>query len=76
MLVFTMDDRGGWFEHETGEIKWIGSLAETIDWIYTELLANREPERFSRRSLAYSQVHYAFTFQGCFRLNSLAPRCR
>ena len=48
MLVFTMDDRGGWFEHETGGIQWIGSLPETMDWIYAELLANREPERDSR----------------------------
>lgn len=46
MLVYTEDDRGGWLEHEEGYVHWLGSIAETIDWVFTELLADREPDAF------------------------------
>lgn len=44
MLFYTTDDRGGWFCHENGHFHLLGTVAETIDWVYSELLANRCPE--------------------------------
>jgi hypothetical protein len=44
MLVYTTDERGGMLSHETGRIHWLGSLVDSIDWIYGELLAKRTPE--------------------------------
>lgn len=44
MLIYTEDGRGGWFCHENGKIHLLGTVADTIEWVYGELLANRCPE--------------------------------
>lgn len=46
MLVYTGDDRGGWLWHENGQIHFIGSVADTLEWVFSELLAYRRPELF------------------------------
>ena len=43
-MVYSNQDRAGWFCHETGQIKWIGSIADMINWVFGELLNNRPPE--------------------------------
>jgi hypothetical protein len=43
MLIYTQDDRGGWLCHENGKIYLLGSVRETINWVYEELLADRCP---------------------------------
>jgi hypothetical protein len=48
MLVYTDDGRGGWLEHEEGYVRWIGSIAETIEWVFAELLAGREPDAYPK----------------------------
>lgn len=44
MLIYTHDDRGGWLCHENGRVHLLGTVAETIDWVYAELLADRAPD--------------------------------
>jgi hypothetical protein len=44
MLVFTTDGRGGWLNLGGHEIRLIGSVTDTIDWVYGELLAGRGPD--------------------------------
>ncbi|HUE73040.1 MAG TPA: hypothetical protein VMP01_19300 [Pirellulaceae bacterium] len=44
MLFYTQDGRGGWFWHETGYLHGLGSIGDTIEWVYSELLADRTPE--------------------------------
>jgi hypothetical protein len=44
MLIYTPDDRGGWLNHESHQVHLIGSITETINWVYSELLTNRCPE--------------------------------
>jgi hypothetical protein len=44
MLFYTLDGRGGWFCHENGYLHGLGSISDTIDWVYSELLADRTPE--------------------------------
>lgn len=44
MIVYTQDDRGGWLSHESGRFLPLGTVAETIDWVYGELLAGRVPD--------------------------------
>lgn len=44
MMIYSNDDRGGWLCHENGHIHWLGSVADMINWIFGELLNNREPE--------------------------------
>jgi hypothetical protein len=44
LLLFTSDGRGGWLCHENGHIHLLGTIEETINWIYSELLADRCPE--------------------------------
>jgi hypothetical protein len=44
ILFYTADGRGGWFCHENGHFHVLGTVAETIEWVYSELLANRCPE--------------------------------
>ena len=46
MIVYTADGRGGWLCHENGEIRLLGSVLDTIDWVYGELLADRCPDFF------------------------------
>jgi hypothetical protein len=43
VLIYTIDDRGGWLRPRTGEVVLLGSVAETLDWVFAELLAGREP---------------------------------
>ena len=49
MILYTADGRGGWLCHENGEIHLLGSVADTIDWIYGELLADCCPDFFVER---------------------------
>jgi hypothetical protein len=44
MLIYSTKDRGGWLSHETSHIHWLGSIADAINWVYGELLANRTPD--------------------------------
>lgn len=44
MLIYSLDNRGGWLCHETGEIHWMGTIADTINWVFGEMLEGREPD--------------------------------
>jgi hypothetical protein len=44
MLAYTQDDRAGWVSHETGKIHLLGSIEDTVNWVFAELLANRCPD--------------------------------
>ena len=44
MLFFTNDDRAGWAAHDWPETRMLGTVADAINWIYAELLANRCPD--------------------------------
>lgn len=44
MMIYSVDDRGGWLCHENGHIHWLGSITDTVNWMFGELLKNREPE--------------------------------
>ncbi len=44
MLIWTDDGRGGWFCHENGRIHLLGTIEDTIDWVYAELQADRCPD--------------------------------
>lgn len=43
-LIWSMDGCGGWFSLETHKIHLLGSIADTIDWVYNELIHHRCPE--------------------------------
>jgi hypothetical protein len=47
MIIYTADGRGGWPNHGSHEIRLLGSVVDTIDWVYGELLADRCPDYFS-----------------------------
>jgi hypothetical protein len=42
MLIYTRDDHGGWVAMG-GKVHMLGTIEETLEWIYGELLANRPP---------------------------------
>lgn len=43
-LLFTADGRAGWISHEGDNyVHLLGSVGETVDWVFAELLANRDP---------------------------------
>ena len=44
MIIYTAEGRGGWLCHENGKIHLLGTIEDTIEWVYSELLANRFPE--------------------------------
>lgn len=44
MLIYTADGRGGWFCHENGKIHLLGTIEDTIEWVYSELQADRCPD--------------------------------
>lgn len=44
MLIYTSDGRGGWLCHENGHIHLLGTIEETINWVYAELMASRTPQ--------------------------------
>ena len=44
MLFYTLDGRGGWFCHENGYLHALGTIEDTIEWVYGEFLAGRTPE--------------------------------
>jgi hypothetical protein len=44
MLIYASDGRGGWLCHENGKIHLLGSVLDTIDWVFGELLADRCPD--------------------------------
>jgi hypothetical protein len=43
-LIYSQDGRGGWLCHEHGLVHWLGSIADLIEWIFSELLSKRQPE--------------------------------
>jgi hypothetical protein len=49
MAICTTDGRGGWLNFSEGEITLLGSVFDTIDWVYGELLADRSPDYFAVR---------------------------
>jgi len=44
MLIYTYDGQGGWFTHDTHHVHLLGTIEETIDWIFTQLLARSDPK--------------------------------
>lgn len=44
MIIYTLDGRGGWACHENGKIHLLGTIEDTINWVFAELIANRCPE--------------------------------
>jgi hypothetical protein len=44
VLIWTPDDVGGWVDHETGNIKIIGTIEATINSVYRTLNANKCPD--------------------------------
>lgn len=46
MIIYSTDGRGGWLNKGSHEIRLLGSVLETIDWVYGELLADRCPDFF------------------------------
>ena len=44
MLIYTEDGRGGWLCHENGKIHPLGTVVDTIEWVYSELQADRCPD--------------------------------
>jgi len=49
MVICTTDGRGGWLNYGEGEIVLLGSVLDTLDWVYGELLADRSPDYFAVR---------------------------
>jgi hypothetical protein len=44
MVIYTAGGRGGWWCHENNHVHLLGTIEETLDWVYGELLAGRCPE--------------------------------
>ena len=44
MLIYTGAGRGGWVSPGSGKVHLLGSVLETVDWVYGELLADRCPD--------------------------------
>jgi hypothetical protein len=44
MFIYTSDGRGGMLCHENLHVHLIGTIGETFEWIFQELLEGREPE--------------------------------
>ena len=44
VLFFTTDDRAGWAAHDGPQTRMLGTVADAIDWVYSELLADRCPD--------------------------------
>ena len=42
--VYTLDGRGGLVSHENGHIHLLGTVGETIDWIFGKLCQNELPD--------------------------------
>lgn len=49
MVICAIDGRGGWLNFSSGEIVLLGSVLDTIEWVYGELLADRGPDYFAVR---------------------------
>lgn len=43
-LVYTSDGRAGWRSHESGAVHFLGTIEDTINWVFGELCANRCPD--------------------------------
>ena len=43
-LIYTEGDKAGWLCHENGRIHLLGTIEDTIKWVYKQLLADRCPE--------------------------------
>ena len=44
MVVYTADGRGGWVNLRSHQVRLLGTIGNTIDWLCSELLAGRGPE--------------------------------
>jgi hypothetical protein len=44
ILIYTDDGRGGWACHENGKVYLLGTIEDTINWVYAELLGDRCPD--------------------------------
>ncbi len=44
VLFYSTDGRAGWFAHGDGTLFLLGSIRETIDWVFEQLLLNECPE--------------------------------
>ena len=44
LLIYTADGRGGWVNLGSHQVQLLGTIGDTIDWLYSELLAGRGPE--------------------------------
>jgi hypothetical protein len=45
-IIATLDGQGGFLNHSSHEIHLHGTITETVDWVFGELLANRCPDFF------------------------------
>ena len=44
MIIWSFDDKAGWVNHGSHQIYLLGSIADCIEWVYSELLNGRVPE--------------------------------
>jgi hypothetical protein len=45
MLIADLDsDRGGWFDLPENRVHMVGTVADTVNWVFAELLAGRVPD--------------------------------
>jgi hypothetical protein len=49
MLIYTTDDRAGWFNHGNGEVELLGTAADTINAVFDSLNRNKSPEYGPKR---------------------------
>jgi hypothetical protein len=44
IYIYTHDNRGGMLSHENGHLHFLGSVAESIDWIFNKLTKQELPD--------------------------------
>jgi hypothetical protein len=44
VLFYTTDGLGGWLRPGSGEVVLLGNVAQTLDWVFGERMARREPK--------------------------------
>lgn len=44
LIIWTMDGRGGWASHESNAFQFLGSIEDSINWIFGQLCNNVCPE--------------------------------
>lgn len=48
MIIYTLDGRAGWFNHENGDVALLGTIEEFLDWVFRKLLSDQSPEFTSK----------------------------